>query len=128
MSKAPRFTVLKSFTGSGVAFLWIFAIWTLLTIYRPNLWTFTFYVEWDTSIQGEWNSYNDLCAIFFYKRKVSWVSSLICLRISHFEPEIMLDGMLNFKIHFMVWYCVCRYEHSNGLLNVWIWTFNFNWV
>ena len=52
---------------------------------------------------------------FFYKDtgKLGWSS--ICLRFSQFEPEIMLDGMLNSKTHFMVWYCVW-YEHCNGLL------------
>ena len=51
---------------------------------------------------------------FFYKHtgKLGWSS--ICLRFSQFEPEIMLDGMFNFKTHFMVWYCV-SYEHCNGL-------------
>ena len=29
----------------------------------------------------------------------------------------MLDGILNFKTHFMVWYCVW-YEHCNGLFNI----------
>ena len=29
----------------------------------------------------------------------------------------MLDGMFNFKTHFMVWYCVW-YEHCNGLFNI----------
>ena len=43
--------------------------------------------------------------------------SSICLGFSQFEPEIMLDGMLNFKTHFMVWYCV-RYEDCNGLFNI----------
>ena len=51
---------------------------------------------------------------FFYKHtgKLGWSS--ICFRFSQFEPEIMLDGMLNFKTHFMVWYCVW-YEHCHGL-------------
>ena len=50
---------------------------------------------------------------FFYKHtgKLGWSS--ICLRFSQFEPEIVLDGMLNFKTHFRVWYCVW-YEHCNG--------------
>ena len=50
----------------------------------------------------------------FYKHtgKLGW--SPICLRFSQFEPEIMLDGMLNFKTHFMVWYCFW-YEHCNSL-------------
>ena len=43
--------------------------------------------------------------------------SPICFRFSQFEPEIMLDGILNFKTHFMVWYCVW-YEHCNGLFNI----------
>ena len=53
-------------------------------------------------------------ALFFYKHtgKLGWSS--ICLWFSQFEPEIMLDSMLNFKTHFMVWYCVW-YEHCNGL-------------
>ena len=38
------------------------------------------------------------------------------LKFSQFEPEIMLDGMLNFETHFMVWYCVW-YEHCYGLVN-----------
>ena len=51
---------------------------------------------------------------FFYKHtgKLAWSS--ICLRFSQFVPEIMLDGILNFKTHFMVWYCVW-YEQYNGL-------------
>ena len=51
---------------------------------------------------------------FFYKQtgKLGWNS--IWLRFSQFEPEIMLDGMLNFKTHFMDWYCVW-YKHYNGL-------------
>ena len=51
---------------------------------------------------------------FFYKHtgKLGWSS--ICLIFSQFEPEIMFDGILNFKTHFMVWYCVW-YEHYNGL-------------
>ena len=44
--------------------------------------------------------------------KLGWSS--ICLKIFQFEPEIMLGGMLNFKTHFMVWYCVWD-EHCNGL-------------
>ena len=47
--------------------------------------------------------------------KLGWSS--ICLRFPQLEPEIMLDGMLNFKPHFMVWYCVW-YEHCNGLFNI----------
>ena len=51
---------------------------------------------------------------FFYKYtgKLGWSS--ICLRFYQFEPEIMLDGMLNLKTHFMVWYYVWC-EHCNGL-------------
>ena len=51
---------------------------------------------------------------FFYKHtsKLGWSS--ICLRFFQFELENMLDGMLNFKTHFMIWYCV-RYEHCNSL-------------
>ena len=30
---------------------------------------------------------------------------------------VLFDGMLNFKTHFMVWYCVW-YEHCNGLFNI----------
>ena len=33
--------------------------------------------------------------------KLGWSS--ICVRVSQFEPEIILDGMLNLKTHFMVW-------------------------
>ena len=53
---------------------------------------------------------------FFYKHtgKLGWSS--VCLRFSQFQPEIMLDGMLNFKNNFMVWYSVW-YEHCNGLFN-----------
>ena len=51
---------------------------------------------------------------FLYKHKGKLGWSLICLRFSQFEPEIMLDGMLDLKTHFMVWYCVW-YEHCNGL-------------
>ena len=47
--------------------------------------------------------------------KLGWNS--ICLRFSQFESEIMLDGMLNSKTHFMVWYCVW-YEHCNGLFKM----------
>ena len=39
------------------------------------------------------------------------------LKISKVEPKIMLDGMLNFKTNFMVWYCVW-YEHYNGLFQM----------
>ena len=51
---------------------------------------------------------------FLYKHtdKLGWSS--ICLWFSQFEPEIMLDGMLTFKTHFMVWYCIWH-EHCNGL-------------
>ena len=44
--------------------------------------------------------------LFFYKcaDKPGWSS--ISLRFCQFEPEIMLDAILNFKTHFMVWYCV----------------------
>ena len=60
------------------------------------------------------NIFRIMCTLFFYKYmgKLGWSS--MCLRFSKFEPEIMLDGMLNFKTHFMVWYCVW-YEHCNGL-------------
>ena len=53
----------------------------------------------------------------FYKHtgKLGWSS--ICLIFSEFEPEVMLDGMLNFKTHLMVWHCVW-YEHCNGLFNI----------
>ena len=63
---------------------------------------------------------------FFYKHtgRLGWSS--ICVRFSQFEPEIVLDGMLNFKTHFIIWYCVW-YEYCNGLLNIWIWTFNWVW-
>ena len=55
-----------------------------------------------------------LYKLFFYKHtgKLGWSS--ICLRFSQFEPEIMLDGMLNFKTHFIVGYCVWC-EYCNGL-------------
>ena len=81
------------------------------------------YVEKHEALQL-WGEYMDLVSeteknhtLFFYKDpgKLGW--SLICLRISQFEPEIMLDGMLNFKTHFMVWYCVW-YEHCNGLFKM----------
>ena len=49
---------------------------------------------------------------FKHMGKLAWSS--ICVRFSQFEPEIMLDCMLNFNTHFMVWYCVW-YEHRNGL-------------
>ena len=52
--------------------------------------------------------------IFFYKHTGKFGWSSIYLRFSQFEPEIMLDGMLKFKTHFTVWYCVW-YEHCNGL-------------
>ena len=59
--------------------------------------------------------------------------SSICLRFPQSEPEIMLDGMLNFKSHFMVWYCGLIWTLQWSLLNVWIWLLNvriwtFNWV
>ena len=52
--------------------------------------------------------------LFFYKSrgKLGWSS--ICLRFSEFEPETMLDGMLNFKTHLMVRYCVWN-KHYNGV-------------
>ena len=57
---------------------------------------------------------NKVYNLFFYKHtgKLGWSS--ICLRFSELEPEIMLDGMLNFKTHCMVWYCLW-YEHCHGL-------------
>ena len=57
---------------------------------------------------------NDEIHSLFYKDtgKLGWSS--ICLRFSQFEPEIMLNGMLNFKTHFIVWHCIW-YEHCNGL-------------
>ena len=60
---------------------------------------------------------------FFYKHtgKLGWSS--ICLRFSQFEPEIMLDGMLNFKTHFMVWYCSLIWTLSTVSL-----TFEILWV
>ena len=56
-------------------------------------------------------------SLFIYKHtgKLGWSS--ICVRFSQFQPEIMLDGILNFKTHFMAWYCVW-YEHCNGLFNI----------
>ena len=56
----------------------------------------------------------DFNILFFYKHMGKLGLSSICLRFSQFEPEIMLDGMLNFKTLFMVWYCVWC-EHCNGL-------------
>ena len=50
--------------------------------------------------------------IYKHTGKLGWNS--ICLRFSQFEPEIILDGMLNFRTHFIVWCCVW-YEHCNGL-------------
>ena len=47
--------------------------------------------------------------------KIGWSS--ICVRFSQFEPEIMFDGMLNFKTHFMVWNCIWH-EDCNGLFNI----------
>ena len=52
--------------------------------------------------------------------------SSICLRFFQFKPEIMLDGMLNFKTNFMVWYCV-TWTLQWSLLNVRIWIFNWVW-
>ena len=64
---------------------------------------------------------------FFYKHtgKLGWSS--ICLRFSQFVPEIMLDSMLNFKTHFMVWYCVWYEQLQWSLLNVHIWIYNLVW-
>ena len=74
------------------------------------------------------------CTLFFYKLmgKLGWSS--ICSTFSQFDPEIMLDGMLNFKTHFMVWYCVW-YEHCNLIVTKGegfvkeriedVWTFHF---
>ena len=58
-----------------------------------------------------------LNTLFFYKHmgKLGWTS--IYLRFSQFEHEIMLDGMLNFKTYFMVWYFVWH-EHWSGLFNI----------
>ena len=40
---------------------------------------------------------------FFKKPQGGWrVLAVLGLRFSEFDPEIMLDGMLNFKTHFMV--------------------------
>ena len=57
------------------------------------------------------------CNSIFYKHTGKLVWSLICLRFSQFKPEIMLDGMLNFKTNFIVWYCVW-YEHCSGLFQM----------
>ena len=40
--------------------------------------------------------------LFFYKHTGKLGGSSMCLRFFQFEPELMLDGMLNFKTHFMV--------------------------
>ena len=42
------------------------------------------------------------CTLFLYKHMGKLGRSSICLRLAQFEPEIMLDGMLNFKTHFKV--------------------------
>ena len=65
--------------------------------------------------------------LFFYKHtsKLGWSS--VCLRFSQFEPEIVLDGMLNFKTHFIIWYCVLIWILQWSLLNIWIRTFNWVW-
>ena len=65
-----------------------------------------------------WKWWNTLFFSFFYKHTVKLGWSSVCLRFSRFESEIMLDGMLNFKTHYVVWYCVW-YEHCNGLFNIW---------
>ena len=59
------------------------------------------------------NKKNSIDTLFFYKHtgKLRWSS--IHLRFSQFEPEIMLDSMLNFKTYFMAWYCVWH-ERCNG--------------
>ena len=44
----------------------------------------------------------DFNILFFHKHTGKLGLSSICLRFSQFEPEIMLDGMLNFKTLFMV--------------------------
>ena len=49
-------------------------------------------------------------SLYKHMGKLGWSSK--CLRICQFEPEMMLDGMLNFKTHF-IWY-----EHCNGLCNI----------
>ena len=57
--------------------------------------------------------------LFFYKHKGKLGWNSICWRFSQFEPEIMIDGMLNFKIHFMVWYsfdtstAMASFKYSN---------------
>ena len=54
---------------------------------------------------------------FFYKHtgKLCWSS--ICWKFPQSEPKTMLDDMLNFKTHFMVWYWVW-FEHCNGLFQM----------
>ena len=54
---------------------------------------------------------------FFNKHTGKLGLSSICLRFSQFEPGIMLDGMLTFKAHFMVWYSVW-YEHCNDIFQI----------
>ena len=53
--------------------------------------------------------------LFLFTGKLGWSS--IYLRFSQFEPEVTLDGMLNFKTHFMIWYCVWH-EHCHDLFNI----------
>ena len=84
--------------------IWILKCWSFGCIYFqvfPNSWK-----RWKIGIFEY--------TLFFYKHmgKLGWSS--ICLRFPKFEPEIMLDGMLNFKTHIIVWYCA-SYEHCNGL-------------
>ena len=52
----------------------------------------------------QWNlSVNRIHSVFYkHTGKLGW--NTICLRFFKFELEIMLDGMLNFKTHFMAWY------------------------
>ena len=42
------------------------------------------------------------CTLFLYKHMGKLGRSSICLRLAQFEPEIMLEGMLNFKTHFKI--------------------------
>ena len=69
------------------------------------------YFNWNP-YQPRSNTRSNTYTLFLYKHtgKLGWSS--ICLRFSQFEPEIVLDGMLNFKTHFRVWYCVWS-EHCN---------------
>ena len=66
-------------------------------------WKF-YWNSWSRSEDMKNFFFNALFLFYKHTTKLSWSS--ICLRFSQFEPEIILDGMLNFKAYFMVWYCV----------------------